>query len=912
MVSKKITQALGRSAPYVEVLPPPIIAQRAPASTDIIAEGQLWIDASASPRAVYTHLGDGDYDQGGNPLATTTVPGIVLINTDGTLAGADNSTVPTSLAVKTYADALAIAGAPDATTAVKGISYLADATDVVSPWTSGLGVDNVVVPIGQIETMFGAPPAIGGTTAAAASFTTLAATGAVDFDSGGSWESGGANDIDIGADANTDAINIGTAGNRAIQLGDDGGTSSLEIQAGTGNMVVRGATATTIAIGTGLTSGTITVGATGNTGTMTISPSTGTQTVNIANANGAKTINVGSGITGNTISVGNGANSSAQTINIAAGATAANSTVNILTGNGSAGTQTFNVLSGTRAGAVNIADGAAAHVVTIGNASAGAITVDTAAGISLDAATASNFTVTGASADLTLSSSGGSVNITATEAAADAIVMNASDGAGGVQIQAGTGGILVGNQADCTTIDVGDIAPTASRTITIGGGTVVTASVTDLIDIAPDGATTNADSIKQVDINTGTVATGQSLTNIATGTITSGTHTVEIQTGNAAAGTVACNISTGTGTKTVSVGNADGLTTTAILGPLNVNVNQNNNVAINTGTSTGTISIGNTAAGAVVLNSGSTIAIGDASAGAITVDTAAGVSLDGATASNFTVTGAGQDLTLSSVGGSVLVESTEDAALAIRLHANAGTSETIQIHSDQGTGTDSINLLSDVGGITLTATGLANAAALDFNAPAGGLDVDVALAVAIDTAAGISLDAATASNFTVTGASADLTLSSSGGSVNITATEAAADAIVINASDAAGGIDLTTGGGSIDISSSGLVTMVPGTQSVASPTASATQNTNVGVVTFTGFTTAAAGTQDFTITNSEVAATSGLFVNVANLNASTNGAEMSLAGVTQAAGSFIVHTENTGSGALGAGDNVLISFWVIS
>ena len=144
--------------------------------------------------------------------------------------------------------------------------------------------------------------------------------------------------------------------------------------------------------------------------------------------------------------------------------------------------------------------------------------------------------------------------------------------------------------------------------------------------------------------------------------------------------------------------------------------------------------------------------------------TAGAFSIDGALASNITTTGAGIDLTLSSVLGSVLVSSTEDAALAIKLHANGGVSETIQLHSDQGTGVDSINLLSDVGGITLTATGMASEDAINFVATAGGIDMDAAL------------------------------------QVNIASSEAADDAIVINASNAAGGIDITSGGGDIDIS----------------------------------------------------------------------------------------------------------------
>jgi len=173
--------------------------------------------------------------------------------------------------------------------------------------------------------------------------------------------------------------------------------------------------------------------------------------------------------------------------------------------------------------------------------------------------------------------------------------------------------------------------------------------------------------------------------------------------------------------------------TTTILDSVNANT------SINTGTSTGTVSIGNSAAGA------------------ITVDTAAGISLDAATASNFTVTGAGADLTLSSVGGSVAVSSTEDAASAISLTANGGTSETVVITASQGTGAASIGLTSTAGGITASA-GLATTDAINLTASAGGVDIDGAL------------------------------------EVNITSSEAAvADAVTISASAADGGITLDAG-----------------------------------------------------------------------------------------------------------------------
>lgn len=403
---------------------------------------------------------------------------------------------------------------------------------------------------------------------------------------------------------------------------------------------------------------------------------------------------------------------------------------------------------------------------TIGNAAAGAITIDVGTG---------NFILNGGGNEIHLGD----------DAAANIITLGNDTGATSVHIEAGTGDVLIdgailatitlGNALQTGLISIGvstagenvsinDAVPAASRTTTIAGGTIVGA-VTDTIDIAPDGATTNAAAVKVVNINTGTVATGQVLTNIASGTVTSGTHTTNIATGNRAAGTMDMNIMTGTGTKTLDIGNADGLTTTTVLGPVNINTNQNNNVSINGGTSTGTITIGNTAAGAVVLNSGSTIAIGDASAGAITVDTAANISLDSATSSNFTVTGAAQLLTLSAAGGSsVLVEGTLDGANSVRLHANGGVTETIQIHADQGTGVTSIGLLSDVGGITLRATGLASADAINLEAPAGGIDMDSAL------------------------------------QTNIASSQAAATAIQLTASDAAGGITLTaTGTGGVNV-----------------------------------------------------------------------------------------------------------------
>jgi len=382
--------------------------------------------------------------------------------------------------------------------------------------------------------------------------------------------------------------------------------------------------------------------------------------------------------------------------------------------------------------------------------------------------------VTSTDADIDITASGGSVNIIGSEAAvADAVVIRSSGSGSGVQIRGGVNGgsLAMATDATTTTLSLGDIAPTLSRTTTIGGGTVVTASVTDTIDIGPDGATTNADSIKTVNINTGGVTTGEVLTNIATGAITSGTHTVSIQSGNAAAGTVATNISTGTGTKTVNVGNADGNTTVNVDADVNLNPNTDGNVTINS-TTLGDVTIGNSSSGAVDIQSGA------------------------------------------------------------------------------------------------------------------------------------------ASNFTVTGASVDLTLSSVGGSVGIAADEAAADAITINASDAAGGVQVSAGTGGISLAASGAVDIEPATNSAAAATQ--TLNALVGVATYTGLTTAMGASATLTLSNSNITTSTGVICQVTNLNASTNGAFLTIDGITQAAGSIVVSYTNNGAGALGAGDNVLLSFLVLT
>ncbi len=381
------------------------------------------------------------------------------------------------------------------------------------------------------------------------------------------------------------------------------------------------------------------------------------------------------------------------------------------------------------AGGMNVSVGDQLSLISTKNGS-GAVTIEsTIGGITLLAAGAS------AGEDIVVSAVGSSLHMSASEAASDAIILNASGVTGGMQLSAGTGGIAIGASATCTPIGVGDFAPTASRTITVGGGTVVTAAVTDLVDIAPDGATTNADSVKQVNVCSGNVTTGQSVVNINTGTAASGTSTVNISTG------------TGGGTKAVNIGNADNLTALTI--------------------------------------HGSTIA-----------------------------QSAGSTFALNAVG------------------------------------------------------------ALSLNSSAAAINVgNNAVAQAINIGTGAAARTLTVGN--VTGATA---------------------------------VNVNAGTGGFNVASAGIATFGVVTDTQASPTATSIINANIGSATFTGFTTAAAASQDFTITNSLVTTASKILVSIANEG--SNDAQMTIARVKRAAGSFVVTATNNGAAALNG--NVSVTFFVLS
>ena len=117
---------------------------------------------------------------------------------------------------------------------------------------------------------------------------------------------------------------------------------------------------------------------------------------------------------------------------------------------------------------------------------------------------------------------------------------------------------------------------------------------------------------------------------------------------------------------------------------------------------------------------------------------------------------------LTATAGGVELFSGLDATNAIKLTVDGGTSSDIDIFNDTGNTADSIHLLSDLGGITITSS-------------AGAIDIDG-------------------------GSGADVTIDSTSKSIVLTATEAASDAIKLVGATGAGGITLDAGSSGITCS----------------------------------------------------------------------------------------------------------------
>lgn len=547
---------------------------------------------------------------------------------------------------------------------------------------------------------------------------------------------------------------------------------------------------------------------------------------------------------------------------------------------------------GTTARAIGLGNSAAAHTLTIGSAT-GAASLDLLAGtgdMTLTGAATTAITLGQANQTETItlgnSTAGNTVSINSgvnTGAQVVSIANGATAANSTVNVLSGVGtagaGVLnLANNTRVTTVDICDIAPAAARTVTICGGD---SAQNDTVDIIPDAPS-------------------------------AGTQTVNVLSGTATGGTQALNLGTGATGVTSTIGAAAG--TVNIDGTTLVNDSINQNTSINTGTSSGTVSIGNSAAGALSL------------------DTAANISLDSATASNFTVTGAA-DLTLDSSAGSVNIDGGEADVAAVSIQASNGGGGIDCDSGSAGTALDSTGAISldaaAASNFTVTGAGIdltldsaagrviingeeAAANAITLLSAAGGIDADCALQMNLTSsqnaadairlnasAGGIDIDAAGA-------AGEDITLDNAAGSINLTAAEAVADAIVLSASNAAGGITIDAGSGGVNVTGSDLD--VQGGDIQISGAAQQLQVEGGAATDFIGQTTLTAG--DITISNTNIASTDRVFLTRSDLNASSALGELV---VTISAGaSFTITSVDVSDGSTTVvGDTSIVDYFIV-
>ena len=246
---------------------------------------------------------------------------------------------------------------------------------------------------------------------------------------------------------------------------------------------------------------------------------------------------------------------------------------------------------------------------------------------------------------------------------------------------------------------------------------------------------------------------------------------------------------------------------------------------------------------------------------------------------------------------------------------NAANTSAVTITSGTGGvaivgGGNTISIGNDAAANTVNIGSNTGAAATTINSGTGAITLSpantgtIVLGTATQTGAisiGVSTGTQSINIADATGATAAI--------VNMAAGVGSTSTITMGTTTAASALTLNAGTtGGITLLSGGNVSMAEAAQSAASPTASVTINARVGNATFTGFTTAAAASQVFTITNSVVATNSSLLVTLGNIG--TNDAEMTVQRVQKTAGSFIVTAKNNGGAALNG--DVTISFWIFN
>jgi urease beta subunit len=655
--------------------------------------------------------------------------------------------------------------------------------------------------------------------------------------SGGLALNSNAGVINLGNEAVTGAINVGTAGARTIQVGSASATA-VNVDAVT--FSVDSSSASNI----NTSSGVLTVGGAGglalnsNGGVINLGNEAVSGNINIGTA-GSRTIQVGS-------ASATAVNLDASTFSIeSSSASNVSTSSGVLTVGGAGGVDVnstggvINIGNAAVSGAINVGTGGS-RTVQVGSASATAVNVD-AVTFSIDASSGSNINTS--SGVLTLG------------------------GSGGVAVNSNNGVINIGNESHNNNINIGSAG---ARTVQVGSSSAVAVN----IDAGSSGISLDATGNSNFNTSSGLLSVGGHSglnLNSATGVInvgneavngginvgTAGTRTIQVGSNNATvnvnSGSGGINLSTTTGGVTVtSTGgtltlNGTGRTVDLDAALLDINstsisMNSTGMIAINS--SANVINIGNNAvdlninigtAGNRVVQVGSSTATVNLDAGS------GGISLDAVGPSNFTSSaglltlGGGSGVTVNSTGGTLTLDASGRTldAQATTFNVNATTGG-INLESNTGViniGNNAFAQNINIGrqGARTISVGSASAAAVNVDAVT--FSIDASSGSNVSTSSGL-LTVSGGSGVTVTSTGGTLTLDGSNQTVDLNAATLDIDATTATL-DTTGVIAINSSGGVINIGNNSVAQDINiGTAGARTITLGSTSSTAVNAYNF--------------------------------------------------------------------------------
>ncbi|MFH6999351.1 hypothetical protein ACHRVZ_15580 [Flavobacterium sp. FlaQc-57] len=189
----------------------------------------------------------------------------------------------------------------------------------------------------------------------------------------------GSNSTILGSGSTTGAIILGGTGSQSISIGADAGlktlilgsltgTSSTDIQSGSGGLKLNPAANGVVLIGNSSGTGSITLGSSTNSQIVNIGAGTGSSTVNLATASGTNLVNIGGSLGASATSIHSGSGGLVLDPGSLGGVVIGNvSGEGTISLGSSTGSQIINLGTGTGASTVNIATGSTvANSITLG------------------------------------------------------------------------------------------------------------------------------------------------------------------------------------------------------------------------------------------------------------------------------------------------------------------------------------------------------------------------------------------------------------------------------------------------------------------------------------------------------------------------------------------------------------------